>query len=142
MRKRLMRLAFGALILDRVLKFLALEGMRVSLPPGGWFRFELFRNNGIAFSLPFSGPLLWLLSAIILVVAAWLAYRDFAAGRKTRLDAYLFFSLGAVSNLFDRVMYGFTVDYAIFFRLSAINIADIMIVAGALRLLLSAPKRR
>jgi signal peptidase II len=132
-------LAFALLILDRALKAVALglptDG-RVWLLPRA-LSFELFRNDGIAFSLPFSGPLVWLLSLAVLAVVAWAAVRDFRGGEAVGFEAYAFFALGACSNLFDRVAYGFTVDYLIFFGRSAVNLADAMIVAGALWLLRS-----
>ncbi len=43
--------------------------------------------------------------------------------------------IGAMGNLVDRVVNGFTTDYLIFFRLSAINLSDILIVAGAIILI-------
>ena len=134
-------IAAAAFILDRLLKGAALAGARA----GGnndFFHFALFRNDGIAFSLPFSGPLVWLLSLGILAFIGRLAYKDFRTRHYKRAEAYLFFVLGACSNLFDRIAYGFTVDYAIFFRLSAVNIADAMIVAGAAWLVLKAPERK
>ncbi len=134
-------IAAGAFVLDRLLKYVALSGTQAETA-GGLLRFALFRNNGIAFSLPFSGPLVWLLSIAILVFVGRLAYKDFQTRHYKRAEAYLFFILGACSNLFDRIAYGFTVDYAIFFSLSAVNLADAMIVAGALWLVLKAPGRK
>lgn len=97
--------------------------------------FEIFRNTGIAFSLPFSGPLVWLMSVAILAAVCLMAVRDFKSRRFDRAEAVVLFVLGACSNLFDRVAYGFTVDYLIFFSRSAVNVADGMIVAGALWLI-------
>ncbi len=134
-------IAFGALLLDRVLKHLARAGVERGIL-GDVLRFSLFRNSGIAFSLPFSGPIVWLLSAAILVAVGRLAYKDFQAKHYKRAEAYLFFVLGACSNLFDRIAYGYTIDYAIFFHLSAVNIADAMIVAGALWLVWKTPGKK
>ncbi len=133
-------IALGALVLDRVFKKIALSEAHAGLL-GDVLRFELFRNSGIAFSLPFSGPVVWLLSVVILLAVGRLAYKDFKTRHYKRAEAYLFFVFGACSNLFDRIAYGYTVDYFIFFRLSAVNIADGMILAGALWLVIAAPKR-
>ncbi|MFA5854394.1 MAG: signal peptidase II [Patescibacteria group bacterium] len=134
-------IAASAFLLDRLLKHLALSGAHAG-GDNGLLRFALFRNDGIAFSLPFSGPLVWLLSIGILAFIGRLAYKDFRTKHYKRAEAYLFFVLGACSNLFDRIVYGFTVDYAIFFRLSAVNIADAMIIAGAAWLVLKAPGKK
>lgn len=134
-------IAIAAFLLDRFLKHAALSGVRVG-GENGLLRFALFRNDGIAFSLPFSGPIIWLLSLAILAFIGRLAYKDFRTKHYKRAEAYLFFVLGACSNLFDRIAYGFTVDYAIFFRFSAVNVADAMIVAGAAWLILKAPGKK
>jgi len=122
-------------LLDRALKWAALGGARWLGWPG-ILVFELFKNTSIAFSLPFSGPLVWLLSVAILAAVCLMAVRDFRARRYDRAEAISLFVFGACSNLFDRVAYGFTVDYFIFFSRSAVNVADGMIVAGALWLIL------
>lgn len=130
----------GLFMLDRVLKWAALHGT-VALAWPGILTFELFRNTGIAFSLPFSGPLVWLLSVAILAAVCLMAVKDFRAKRYDRAEAISLFVIGACSNLFDRVAYGFTVDYFIFFSRSAVNVADGMIVAGALWLIMKSSKK-
>jgi len=97
--------------------------------------FELFRNQGIAFSIPFSGPLLWILSLALIVF-----FTVFSSGygsKKPRIFffAYLLFIFGALSNLYDRIVLGYTTDYLIFFGRSAVNIADGMIIFGAIVLI-------
>jgi lipoprotein signal peptidase len=42
---------------------------------------------------------------------------------------------GALGNLFDRWLNGFTTDYIILFRTSAINLSDVLIVVGMLAFL-------
>ena len=130
----------GLFIVDRVVKRIALSGAEHTFIPDA-LKFELFRNSGIAFSLPFSGPLVWIMSVGILGAVSLMAAREFRAGRTAHAGAYGLFVFGACSNLFDRVVYGYTVDYLIFFSRSAVNVADGMIVAGALWLLLRDRKK-
>ena len=133
-------LLIAGFALDRILKHVALSGGRAEGIPGV-VSFYLFRNTGIAFSLPFSGPIIWLLSVAILAGVCLLAVRDFRKRDFARAEAYCLFVIGACSNLFDRIAYGFTTDYLIFFSRSAVNIADGMIVAGALWLVAGAGGR-
>lgn len=130
----------GSFLLDRILKRLSLDGTEIVFAPGV-LEFDLFRNPGIAFSLPFSGPLVWVLSVGILAAVSLMAAKEFRARRYALSGAFGLFIFGACSNLFDRVVYGFTVDYLIFFGRSAVNLADGMIVAGALWLVLKGPKK-
>lgn len=121
--------ALGLLIADRALKGLVMKTGPFWLLPG--VRFDLFRNDGIAFSIGLRGPVVWLLSAAILLTVGWVAAKDVRARRNERLFPYALFALGAFSNLYDRVAYGHVVDYLIFFGRSAVNLADAMIAAGA-----------
>jgi len=134
-------LILATFVLDRFLKYLALTGHAARFLPG-FLTFELFKNDGIAFSLPLSGPLVWLLSLAILAGVCLMAVKDFKRRHYARAEAYGLFLFGACSNLFDRIAYGFTADYLIILSRSAINIADTMIVIGAVWLLLGAPDRR
>lgn len=142
---RLQKAVYGIIgaifLLDRLLKMTALAGSSFSLA-GDSIVFRLFKNDGIAFSLPASGPIVWVISLGIIAVMGWLAYRDARAGRTAHIPAHLSFMLGAASNLYDRVAHGFTVDYLIFFGRSAVNIADGMILAGVLLLLLQDRAKR
>lgn len=130
----------GLFLLDRIMKNAALSGFEKEFAPGV-LKFELFRNSGIAFSLPLEGPLVWILSVGILAGISLMAAKEFRAKRYALAGAFGLFVFGACSNLFDRVVYGFTVDYLIFFERSAVNVADGMIVAGALWLLMKGQKK-
>ena len=130
----------GLFLVDRLLKYVALSGTEAEFARGV-LEFRLFRNAGIAFSLPFSGPLVWLMSVGILAAVSLMAAKEFRAKRYALAGAFGLFIFGACSNLFDRVVYGYTVDYLIFFGRSAVNVADGMIVTGALWLLLKGQKK-
>lgn len=129
-------IAGAALILDRVFKAVGQylpDGVSVPLIPGA-AEFTLFQNTGIAFSLAVSGPIVWIASLGLIAAVVVIGARDLRRGRDERLLAYALFVLGASSNLFDRLAYGYTVDYLLFFKRSAVNIADAMILAGAVSL--------
>jgi len=129
--------ATGLFVVDRLLKSAASDRFvseSLSLIPG-ILKFEFFANRGIAFSIPFSGPVLWVLSGILILAFSWFAFRYGRKDRPLLAFAYGLFMFGAASNLYDRVVYGHTVDYLIFFGRSAVNIADAMIVAGAVMLI-------
>lgn len=118
-------------VIDRLLKAAALSGLSFSFF-GGVVKFELFKNGGIAFSLPLSGPLVWVVTGLVLAAVLASAWKDRKLGITANFTAYALFVLGAVSNLIDRLAYGYTDDYLIFFSRSAVNLADGMILSGAL----------
>ncbi|MEK9152794.1 MAG: signal peptidase II [Patescibacteria group bacterium] len=103
-------------------------------PSAGPVDFNLFRNHGIAFSLPLPNLIFWPLAIIIFIVLTRLCWREFRRSTYSFI-AYTVILSGAFSNLWDRFLYGATIDYLIFFRRSAVNLADAMIVIGLIVLL-------
>jgi len=120
-------------VTDRILKSVALSGF--SLGQGSSISFILFRNTGIAFSIPVPGLIFWpaAVFAVILLLATFIR----SIKRDRRVAGILFFIiLGAASNLIDRATQHATIDYLLLFGRSAVNIADGMIVGGLLTLAL------
>ena len=119
--------AVSFFIVDRFLKYLVITN--VFFHPTTFFAFTLFKNKGIAFSLPLSSVIFWPVAICIFLFLGAFFLRLF---RKEPLEASFLFCvfLGAASNLFDKYFYGAIIDYAIFFNRSAVNIADGMIIVG------------
>jgi len=129
--------AVGLFLADRGLK-LVVTGPNWR-PVGGWpVSFELFLNRGIAFSLPLPAAIFWPLTALAFAGLAWALAAAWRDVRHRRLLAPLVLVLlGALSNLWDRLTVGATVDYLILLRTSAVNLADAMIVSGLAMILLA-----
>lgn len=120
------------IILDRLLKFLAInnyynEGRKVL---GDIFKLNFVANLNIAFSLPLSGW--WLNILIILIILALIYHLLYLLTKKDHTNALLLFAiiLGAISNLFDRIKYGYVIDYFDLKYFTVFNLADLMIVGG------------
>lgn len=101
-----------------------------------WLGWELFLNNGIAFSLPFPNWLIILITPVLLLLLfMWVRGPfDGAQGKKKRGMWFQFgvclVVTGAISNFVDRVLWGATVDYLRVLT-GVINLADVVIVVGA-----------
>lgn len=118
---------------DRVLKATALAG--VSFGARGAVEFTLFLNTGIAFSIQVPVAFFWVAAPVALTFLGWSFMR--AARTSPRSAAIIFCIIaGAISNLMDRITHGATVDYILFFGMSAVNLADAMIVGGLIMLAL------
>jgi len=114
-------------IVDRGLKALALRDASYG---DGALAFTLFRNTGAAFSAPVDRLALAAISVAVFAAVAAILYRTARSGSPVQGPLTLLLA-GGLSNVIDRVAFGFTVDYLIFFGLSAINLADLMIGVGA-----------
>ena len=129
-------IAMSFVVLDRFLKILALRIESFYLF-GDILKFNFVPNFNMAFSLPFTGLFLNLL--IILIIGFLLAETIYLF--RTRLvykaSILIFIVAGAASNLFDRLSYGFVIDYFDLKYLTIFNLADVMIVGGMLFLILA-----
>lgn len=121
-------------IFDRFFKIMAISGCfnkPVDLI-GDYFRLNFAGNSNIAFSLPLSGrsasAIISLIMAILIVYAAVLI-KKYKYNQAFLLLAVI---LGAASNLFDRLRYGFVIDYFDLKYFTVFNLADILIVFGLL----------
>ncbi len=103
-------------------------------------------NTGAAFSL-FQGQPEMLIMASFLTVAAIVFGVIMLSGRLTQpnLSALAFLSSGIFMNMLERIQHGYVIDYIHCNFLNGFpvfNIADIMIVFGALGLILSLLSRK
>ncbi len=131
-------------IADRYLKILALQNFSEKSHNliGDFLAFTFTPNYYIAFSLPLSGLFLNILLIIIITgLMLWL----FKVIKKPE-NNYLIFGLflillGALSNLLDRLAYGYVIDYFYLQYFSVFNLADIGISIGALLALIGLNKK-
>ena len=128
-------LAVAVVALDRATKHWAMRTLAqpvVTLE--GVLRWRYCENTGAAFSaLSGSGTVVLVLSAVLLaVLAAYLLFRPrIPWGAQLCLWAVV---AGGASNLFDRLAWGFVVDFIepLFVSFAVFNVADCFIVLGVL----------
>ncbi|MFA4845187.1 MAG: signal peptidase II [Patescibacteria group bacterium] len=112
-----------------------------SLVDPGLISFAIHKNLGIAFDFPFRLEFVIFASVIIGLGLVRVAYKH-RHDRPFITFASLMVIIGALGNLYDRVNYGFTVDYIILFGRSAINLSDVVIVLGVVLLLIASRRKR
>ena len=113
-------------ILDRIFKYLAIVG-----------KISYRRNFGVAFSINIPEQLSYYYIAILLIILFFLLWQTAKAikrGYWLLVTGYWLLLLGAISNLIDRLKFGYIIDY-INFDFFYNNLADIMIGAGAIILI-------
>lgn len=133
-----MAIAVFFIVLDRFLKLLAANNF--FSPPVNIVRdilkFNFVGNSNIAFSLPAGGG--WLVAAIFLVIIfVFIFFVHFWRRRDIRAFYLFFIILGAASNLFDRLRFGYVVDYLDVKYFTVFNLADAIIVVGAIGFILA-----
>lgn len=118
--------------LDRYLKFLSLKYFldhQINLV-GDFFSFSFAENKGIAFSLSFNQIFLFFLIGIILVALIFYSRKLFLRQDFLNLSFLFLIIFGALSNLLDRIIFGFVIDYFDLRYFTVFNLADAMIFCG------------
>jgi len=106
----------------------------------GWrfFGIEQFHNPGVAFGIPI--PLWLVLPLTIFFLIGLFIWTKKANSTKAAIACTAIF-LGALSNAFDRVTYGYTIDYLRIAN-AIINVADLLILGGIIYLALQSQSRK
>lgn len=129
------------IVADRTLKVL----MTIWLADGpivaieGVFRFRYIENTGAAFGMFSSSTLaLSIATAVVLLVLIYVIFFAKPLSRFTRISLAIIVA-GGLGNLYDRIVYGFVVDFIepLFIDFAIFNFADICINVGCVLLLLS-----
>ena len=139
-------LVLATLILDRWTKALIQKqfALNESIPIiDGLFNITYVRNTGVAFGIfssissPAKSVLLSLFTAFAAIVVIVYSYRNPATNRLLQTALALILG-GALGNLYDRLAYGYVIDFLEFYigryHWPAFNIADSAITVGVLLL--------
>lgn len=124
-------LAFLFFLLDRALKYIFLDGKEFTVIKN-WLEFSLHENQGIAFGIPFNNFLFYIVVVIILFILFYLLIKFYQQKKIYLIGVTTFVVVGAISNILDRITFGFVVDYIAFWKWSVFNIADAMIILAVL----------
>ena len=129
------------IIIDRILKVLVTNNFVLNVRNkiiDGFFYITNCHYEGAAFSL-FSGNVLFLI--FITLIVLFLIYRTINKENVNKIGilAYGLLLGGILGNLYDRIFYGYVIDYLDFiifnFNFAIFNLADAAIVIGAILLI-------
>jgi signal peptidase II len=129
-------LVLAVFSLDRLAKALILKNLYFkSVVVWDFFRLTYVENTGVAFGM-FRGANNFFIAFSVVLIAVLLVFRRKCFGCGAAVSAGLALVLGgALGNLYDRLAYGFVVDFFDFSFFPAVfNIADSAITAGAILL--------
>ncbi len=102
-----------------------------------FFQFTNTRNTGIAFG-QFQDNQVIVIALATVAVGWMLIYFGRSGGRHPLLPVAIGLLFGgAVSNLFDRVAFGYVTDFLHISRFPVFNLADVAITAGVILLLIT-----
>ena len=113
-----------ALLIDRITKLGIIVSGR-----------EFLKNPGIAFGMADNVPgILFFLIALGLVALIYFG-KNLDLSKKTNQIALGLIFGGGISNILDRIFYGYVIDFIDIFSISTFNFADLMIISGSIILI-------
>ena len=132
-------LALVLVLIDQLTKLLT----RANIDLGGsvpfipkFLDFTYYKNTGAAFSILEKHTwLLTVVSAVVVLVVAWLMFRKFFTHWMGMLSATLIVA-GGIGNLIDRIAFGYVTDMirTLFMDFPIFNVADCCITVGVVLL--------
>ena len=141
--KKITLISILVFFIDRVTKILISSNFSLNVRNkviNKFFYITNCHNEGAAFSI-FSGNIIFLI--LITLIVIYLIYRTLKNKNNISNLTSLSYGLllgGILGNLFDRLFYGYVIDFLDFqifkFDFAVFNVADIGIVIGAIMLLI------
>lgn len=141
-----------AVIVDQWTKNAVVDGMDLyqSIQLTGFFNLTYVHNYGAAFSFLYDagGWQRYFLTAVALVVSAVIVWwlRQSTKEQVLLPVAFAFILGGAIGNVFDRIVYGYVIDFLDFYygtyHWPAFNVADSVIFIGAVLLIIDMFKNK
>jgi len=103
---------------------------------GGFFfqkfiSLEFYKNYYLIFNLKIPSLLLYFSIFLTLFVLLIFLVKNYHAKNTFMVFCFSLILIGAISNLLDRLYYGYVIDFLSFFDYSIFNLADVFIFVGA-----------
>ncbi|MEG0826204.1 MAG: signal peptidase II [Bacilli bacterium] len=141
--KKIMPLSFIIVIFDQIIKILITNNLILNssqIVIENFFKLSYVRNYGAAWSI-LTGNRIFLI--IVAIMSLFLIYKYLIENKKLNLVyniTYGFLIGGLLGNLFDRIVYGYVIDYLDFkifnYDFPIFNLADICIVLSTFTLII------
>jgi lipoprotein signal peptidase len=125
--KKIAYLSLIFFILDRLFKILSTKGVLPFYPN---HKLSMSLNLPINFQNYF-----YIFLVIIILILIYLTIYYYLNKNIFKFNSFFLVGLGAISNFYDRIKFGFVVDYFNFYFFYN-NLADILIILGLILLLL------
>ena len=123
-------------VLDQWSKLWAADQLQTPLFLTSWFRLNLEKNIGIAFSIPIPYPLLIFLNFTFFTLLIIYLIPRIKLQLPLVQFAIALLSAGAIGNLFDRLRLGYVIDFISIGQFAVFNLADSFITVSVFLLLI------
>jgi len=109
---------------------------------GNFFSLEFYQNRGIAFGIPMLPGVFYFLTCLIFIFLVIAGLNFWRQEKYFALSGIFLIFFGALSNLIDRLRFGYVIDYLNLAFWPVFNLADVIIFGGVLILIVQSSKRK
>lgn len=140
MKRKIFIFSTIIIIIDFIIKVLALNNITNICVIPNFFYLTLAKNTGAAFSLLENKTIFFIIIGILVIfyIFKYLIKEEITSLEKI---SYILLTGGIIGNLIDRVIYGYVVDYLRFiifgYNFPIFNLADICITLGVILLIIN-----
>ena len=145
--KKIIVISFFCILLDQIFKVIITSFLDVNSSIdiiNNFFNLTLVHNDGAAWSILSGNRLLLIFISLIALVLIYYIFIKNKNLRKIDIITYGMLIGGIIGNLFDRVFYGYVIDFLDFkifnYNYPVFNIADCFIVISAILLIVDVVK--
>ena len=125
------------IISKQLVLYFMVENQTIQIIPH-FFSLTYVKNTGVAFSM-LEGNILFILLMSVIVVGVLVYFAKSKGNGRLEKICYSMILGGALGNFFDRISYGYVIDFfdfALFgFKMAIFNVADVEIVCGVFLLI-------
>lgn len=134
--KKVLLISSVLVLIDQVIKYFALNYFKEPFVIiKNFFEFTYKENSGIAFSIPAPNLLIIILNIIIIGLVIALSKSELNLKKVSTQISVAMLIAGAFSNLIDRTVHGFVIDFISIWVYPIFNVADIFITIAVLWIL-------
>jgi signal peptidase II len=123
-------LAFSFFIFDYLFKWLAQQFLSRPIEIFNGFSLTYRQNTGIAWSIPIPQEILIPLNILLLIFIIYYGFRHFDLRRHISKIALALVIGGAFGNIYDRIAYGYVIDFISIGGWPVFNLADTFLALG------------
>lgn len=123
-----------SIFLDRITKYFAFHNLTEPIDITSFFSLYFTTNTGAAFGILKGKTIILTVISVFFVILILYKLKEIINEQYYWATALILG--GAISNLFDRIFYGFVIDFISVFNFPVFNFADSAITIGAIGLLI------
>ena len=141
MKNKFIFLSIIPIIIDQITKIIVSINIKELIIIPNILKINYVTNNGAALSILSNHTIFLIIISILALLLIYNYMKHFILNKRNKLAFILLYG-GIISNLFDRIIHGYVIDYIdTIFNFPIFNLADTFIVIGIILIIIAMIKK-